>query len=243
MRVAVAVVAWMIVAVAVADERAADELPAFEPTEHYQVRDVRGWKVLVHRSLNDEHRELGARVIDVLDGQLLDIERMVPVAALAKLRLAPIWVEFKNRDVRCMCYHPSRDWLTANGFNPQKAQAVEIGHARNFLAWTKPQPSMVLHELAHAYHDRDLEGGYGNVELKQAYQRMKESKSYESVLHYNGNRERAYALNNPQEYFAELTEAWFGANDFYPFVRPEVKEHDPEMAKLLEKLWGGQASD
>ena len=50
-------------------------------------------------------------------------------------------------------------------------------------------------------------------------------------------RRRRTALNNPQEYFAELSEAWFGANDFYPFVRPEVQQHDPEMAKLLKKLW------
>ena len=49
---------------------------------------------------------------------------------------------------------------------------------------------------------------------------------------------RAYAANNPQEYFAELSEAWFGANDFYPFVRAEVLEHDPEAAELLKKLWG-----
>jgi len=97
---------------------------------------------------------------------------------------------------------------------------------------------MVLHELAHGYHHRELEGGYGNAELKAAYERMVESKKYESVLLFSGKKVRHYALNNPAEYFAESSEAYFGTNDFYPFVRAELKEFDPEMFELLGKLWG-----
>jgi hypothetical protein len=96
---------------------------------------------------------------------------------------------------------------------------------------------MVLHELAHGYHHRFL-GGYENPEIAAVYRRAVEGKSYESVLHWDNKMARAYVLNNPQEYFAELTEAWFGTNDFYPFVRAEVTKHDPEGAKLLRKLWG-----
>jgi hypothetical protein len=58
------------------------------------------------------------------------------------------------------------------------------------------------------------------------------------VLYFPGETKRAYAMNNDQEYFAELSEAYFGTNDFYPFVRAEIKEHDPEMLKVLGKLWG-----
>ena len=46
------------------------------------------------------------------------------------------------------------------------------------------------------------------------------------------------ALNNDQEYFAEATEAFFGTNDYFPFVRAELKQHDPEMFELLHELWG-----
>ena len=49
---------------------------------------------------------------------------------------------------------------------------------------------------------------------------------------------RAYALNNPQEYFAESTEAYFSRNDFFPFTRDDLIRHDPETARLLAKLWG-----
>jgi dipeptidyl-peptidase-4 len=48
---------------------------------------------------------------------------------------------------------------------------------------------------------------------------------------------RAYALNNYLEFFAELTEAYFVRNDFFPFTRKQLKVHDPAMDRLLEKLW------
>jgi dipeptidyl-peptidase-4 len=57
------------------------------------------------------------------------------------------------------------------------------------------------------------------------------------VRRNNGKTEKAYALNNDQEYFAEATEAFFGTNDFYPFTRDELKEHDPEVFQVLEEVW------
>jgi hypothetical protein len=57
------------------------------------------------------------------------------------------------------------------------------------------------------------------------------------VLYYDGQPKRAYALNNDQEYFAELTEAYFGTNDFYPFVRPEVEQFDPVGFAMLKSAW------
>ena len=50
-------------------------------------------------------------------------------------------------------------------------------------------------------------------------------------------------MTNPQEYFAESTEAFFGRNDFFPFTREELRRHDPEMAKLLERVWTAPVSD
>ena len=65
-----------------------------------------------------------------------------------------------------------------------------------------------------------------------------QSKSYESILHINGSKVRAYALTNPMEYFAEASEAYFGTNDMYPFVRTELKAHDPQGFRTLQQLWG-----
>ena len=64
------------------------------------------------------------------------------------------------------------------------------------------------------------------------------AKRYDSVLRINGSDVKAYACSNPQEYFAEASEAFFGTNDFFPFVRAELKRHDPDAFELLGKLWG-----
>ena len=39
------------------------------------------------------------------------------------------------------------------------------------------------------------------------------------------------------EYFAELSESYFGTNDFYPFIRAELKVHDPRGFEVLKAAW------
>lgn len=123
------------------------------------------------------------------------------------------------------------------------AKAVEITDVRDFEAETKRMPNFILHELAHGYHDRVLPRGFDNPEIKAAYQRAKSNKSYDQVERSFGNgrpnrKEKAYAMSDPMEYFAETTEAFFSRNDFFPFTRAELKQHDPEIEKLLGQLWG-----
>ncbi len=202
-------------------------------------RTVRGWTVHVTDRLQDADPDLAAEALELLDVKLHDVARMVPGPALAKLREVPIWLGLDDVHGRhpCACYHPSEDWLREHGYDPRKARSVDVASARNFLDWSRDQPSMVLHELAHAYHHRVL--GHDHAGLRAAHARAVEGGSYDDVLHFDGERVRAYALNNPQEFFAEATEAWFGTNDFYPFVRAELREHDPETAALLAEVWGG----
>jgi hypothetical protein len=210
-------------------------LPKYTPTSGYTAQEIEGWKVLVNNELLSEHAQLAEIVLKLLKHQLYQITRVVPEGPLKELRRIPIWTEYRAPRHPCMCYHPSRRWLRENDFNPEKARSVEIANAENFLKWTQDQPWMVMHELAHSYHHCVL--GYDHAELNQVYKDAVKSKQYESVLHINGRPRRAYALNNDQEYFAEATEAFFGTNDFYPFVRAELKQHDPNMYQLLRKLW------
>lgn len=213
--------------------------PVFDPTEAYQVRQIEGWQVLVNRRFLEQRPGLGDQTLALVRCQLYQIGRQVPQPALGKLRSIRIWVEEAEPHHPCMAYHPDPGWLRAHDMNPDKARCVEIANAQNFLSWTRQQPWMVLHELAHGYHHQFL-GGYENAEIRGLYQRMLDQKRYESVLHISGRSQRAYATRNPMEYFAESTEAFFGTNDFYPFVSAELKQHDPEMFRLLENVWGAR---
>lgn len=49
---------------------------------------------------------------------------------------------------------------------------------------------------------------------------------------------RFHFLSIDRGYFAESTEAYFGVNEFYPFVRTELQAHDPTMYSLMVKVWG-----
>jgi len=214
--------------------------PPYTPTSGYEERKVLGWTVYVNRELLDDHGELAGRALDLLESQLLGVTLRVPEPAIDHLRDVPIWLEYRCKDARGACYHPSRRWLETNGYNPDKAASIEISHADNFIRWWKDQPWMVMHELAHAYHHRVL--GHGHEGIREAYRRAQETGDYDAVPDIHGAAARkAYAMNNEKEFFAEATEAFFGTNDIYPYVRSELKAHDPGTYALLEEVWLGRA--
>ena len=210
--------------------------PAAKPATTYSVRQIEGWTVHVDNRLLTSEKETGDKAVKLLGVKLYDVTRVIPAKALVELRKVHIWFGYDSPSSKAACYHPSAGWLKSNGFSTEMARSVELGNAQRFVSWSISQPSMVLHELAHAYHHRVVR--HDNAEFQAAYKKMVASKTYDSVLHYNGKKVKHYALNNQMEYFAESSEAYFGVNDFYPFVRPELRAHDPEMHKLMGKLWG-----
>jgi hypothetical protein len=167
---------------------------------------------------------------------------VVPAGALEELRKVPLYVSLEYPGTKPGAeYHPDAGWLRKHGRDPAMAQSVEFTNARIFEREVNRMPNFTLHELAHAFHHRVLPQGFGHPEIKAAYQRAKASGKYEPVERWHGNGkpntfERAYALTNPQEFFAENTEAYFSRNDFFPFTRDELKQHDPETFALLETL-------
>ena len=74
--------------------------------------------------------------------------------------------------------------------------------------------------------------------MVEVFKKAAESKRYESVLHWDGKQSKHYALNNQMEFFAETTESYFGTNDFFPFVKAELMNFDPEALGLMRKIWG-----
>jgi hypothetical protein len=207
----------------------------FVPSTKYATTRVAGWTVRVNRELLTTRVELGSNALALLSVKLREITNTVPARACEALKQVPIWLGVDDGHAPCAEYHPSKSWLAEHGYNPDKAKCVEIGNARKFIEWSDRQPAMILHELAHAYHDQVL--GFNDGRIREAFSRAKAGGAYEAVKRNNGKTERAYALTDDHEYFAEATEAFFGTNDFYPFTRAELKEHDPELFELLEEVW------
>ncbi len=206
-------------------------------------RQVQGWRLRISRELLATEPELTEQAVELLDRQLEEITRVVPEQAVAELKKVPLYFNPQYPQKRPSAeFHPSADWLRENGRDPGMAEGVEFTNIRIFQEETNRMPNFALHELAHAYHFRVLEGGFDQAEVKVAFERAQAAGNYEEVERHLGNGrpttvERAYALTNPMEYFAECTEAYFATNDFFPFNQDELQQHDPEMCELLGKLW------
>jgi hypothetical protein len=207
------------------------------PNAH-QSKTLQGWTVRVdERLLSGEHEKQGQETLSLIDRRLADIVLMLPKDRVDRLRKVPIQLDLTHGKLTSAQYHPSSGWLKGNGYSEALAKVVHIPVAREYASkdHQRIQPWSLLHELAHAYHDQVLD--FENEEVKAAYTRFKERGAYESVLHSNGNRTRHYALANQMEFFAELTESYFGVNDFYPFNRAELLQAEPEIHALLKKIW------
>jgi hypothetical protein len=212
------------------------------PVMGYQTKTIEGWTVFVSDVLLEKENEATSRALNLLQKQLEEIVRVVPAPAVARLRAVPLWFSPTYPGVRPRAeYHPAAEWLRKNGRDPAMAKGIEFTNIRIFAEESRRMPAFVLHELAHSYHDQVL--GFDNPEIKAAYRRAVESKSYDAVERSFGNpakkntTERAYAMTDAKEYFAETTEALFGRNDFFPFNGVELEKHDPEMYRLLRRLW------
>ena len=210
---------------------------AFEPTSAYRQRTVKGFTVLIGPEAVRHEKEL-EQALKELEAQLGRVVDTVPEPALEALRKVRIWVEWDNPRNKTAEFHPSRDWLKENGYNPDKAGGVEVANAARFVRWSRDgQPWMLLHELAHGYHFTVL--GEDHSGVKDAHRRAIAGKRYDAVDHVDGGKPRkAYALTDDKEYFAELSEAYFGRNDFYPFTREDLEKHDPEGYRLMQSTWG-----
>lgn len=207
------------------------------PKAHTE-RSVEGWTVHIDNRLLGDDKQLGDHALRILANRLYDIKHVVPAEKVKLLQKVPIWLDKSHGKLRPAQYHPSKGWLKSNGYSEALARCVHIPVAADFSSVNhqRVQPWSVLHELAHAYHDQVL--GFDHEEIRAAFVRFKESKKYESVLHINGNKTKHYGLTNEKEFFAEMTEAFFGQNDFYPFNRAELKRDEPELYDLLGRLWG-----
>jgi len=207
------------------------------PGIKHETRQIEGWTVHVDTQLlSAEHEAVGKKALRVLANKLFEIARIVPADRLAHLRRVHIYFDYDHA-LGNMQYHPDVGWLRDHGYDPAMAKAVHIPSVRHFLSAIQPreQPFAVLHELSHAYHDQVL--GWGYAPIIRAYKKALESKRYESCLVRGGRKGRHYALTNHKEFFAEMTEAYLGTNDFWPFVRWELREADPETYRLLEQIW------
>ena len=213
----------------------------FTPTSAYHQREMLGFTLMLSPDLMLRPKERDA-VYKELEKQFTNIRGVLSAEQLEVVRLPRIWIEWDNPALDSpSAFLGSPEWLRMKNINPEKLFCIEINNTRRFLSSAqRAQPWLVMHELAHVWHFKTL--GQFHPGIMKAYADAMDAKLYDAVLYTEGvKKKRAYAAKNHIEYFAELTEAWFGKNDYYPFVRSELKQHDPQGYNLMLEIWGEKA--
>ncbi len=203
------------------------------------IRHIEGWNVRVDdRLLQGENAVMGTRILKSLEAKLADITAVVRADRLSKLQSFGIVLDMTHGALTPMQYHPDADWLAENGYAADLLRCVHIPVAAALLAprQINVQPWVVLHELAHAYHDQIL--GFDEARIRDAHARFKAGGRGDAALLITGERVRHYGLTDQKEFFAEMTETYFGSNDFFPFNRGELMTAEPEIYQLMQTLWG-----
>ena len=96
--------------------------------------------------------------------------------------------------------------------------------------------NVLLHELAHAVHDKAFK--FDNPIIKNAYEQAVARELYKKVKHDDDTEREAYANTNAAEYFAELTCAYLDRLAFFPHDAKVLKEHDSVGYELMTKIYG-----
>ena len=216
------------------------------PTEdRFEIRNVEGWTVYINRDVRREHADDLAQTLEHLRWELYQVKLAVPAAAVSNMQEnTPIWMEYSERV--SLSYHPSRNWLIKRGYTvPKDPRSMMSLSVRSHYGDSYRHPFVIFHELAHGYDFHFIGRGrrYGNDECQKNYERMMKTKTYEKVQIWHGRKGSHYARTNRMEYWSESSEAYFAVNDIYPFVRAELRDHDPKMARLLERYWGVDAKE
>jgi hypothetical protein len=220
----------------------------------WEMQTIVGFQVLFSPALLRDEASSG-RARQFMHDHLDAVARFVPPAALQRLRHVRLWLDLDaSGNSRALAFYksPPSVFTASPSDRPGEHNFGYDGfHRAMFLGVVFPNivdamaisgvsraPMIVLHELAHAYHHQVL--GTWNPDIKQAYEAARAKGLYRNVSFWNDSiAPVGYAMSNEREYFAGLTEAYFGHNAQNPVDAGELKSRDPDGFRLVERAWNG----
>lgn len=201
--------------------------------DDYERKNVRSFPVYVAPEFNKHDPSLLEQCLQVLESGAKRIQEALPSAAWKRISGIPIWLEYERDRSYGGVYFGSQEWLIANGLSGAKAKSIQFQRSLAVMVGSVQNP--LMHEIAHAYHDLVLSSFYKPIFA--AYRSAQLSGRYNAVRHSSGRFEIAYAMRDHHEFFAALSESYFGTGDFFPFTREDLKEFDPVSYRAISDAW------
>ena len=230
----------------------------------YERIHLQGFQIFYEQNVFDLHEDL----LETLTIDLEEVRRLLPKTAACAQLVSNTYIYLntsliygRGEEGYGCCYHATsgQTWLREHGMNELKAGCVELYSASDYLEsrllWGTG--GLVLHELAHAYHDKMCAGGFECPVVIDAYQGAMCEGKYDCIpsvhgpqaqLIADGKKLKAYACTDCKEYFAELSVSFLSPvdrdesksefNKWYPHNRQQLQAHDPMAFDVLSELWG-----
>ena len=195
--------------------------------------------------------EAAKKAITHMKDDLDKIISFCPASALKVIKKNPIWMEESHKvSTSAAWYHKWEGYPASIGDLSAKRKCVEVTNYGYYVSWSNQnQPLMIFHELSHLYHDQGL-GGDNNSTINKAYKNAKDNGLYKGTAYrykttdpkskwdYKAAKDGAYCMTDAWEFFAEMSEAYWGENDYYPINYDDLKEYDPVAFSAMETIWG-----
>ena len=210
----------------------------------YHTHQIQGWTVHIIASEVSDKPEQAEAMLWYMRGQLTDIVQRLPADKVKLLRTVEIWInnDADEDDDGCnvACYIPQN--YGGSEFYEDRRETVIL---RNFdyilgAAWCCTD-TLMIHELAHAYHDLFLEDGFYNDDIEDAYDEAKESGKYDenAVMYpwWDPLFVEHYGMTDASEFFATMTETFFLDYKTYPFNIAMLWSHDRDVYDLIYRAW------
>lgn len=165
--------------------------------------------------------------------------RVAVMSESSDLSDLPEFRDFADRE-----FSPGESWderTRGGGVGPTDDIPVMVIAEQNLLCYESdlfPHEDIFVHEFAHGVLTMGVERQDGGEEFRRRL-----TMAYEEALEA-GLWEQVYAAENPDEYWAEGVQSWFGLNDPPGPIhneintRAELESYDPALAELIREVFG-----
>lgn len=203
-------------------------------SNRYSDTTIYDWKIKTNTTVIAADNSLHSKCITLLTAQLNKAQQVFPPTALPYLREMPIWVEMETPNNERIQYHRNRTWLSENGYDPAKANSIEVT-ATEFVQYSQIDSNQIIRILILGYYTRMV--GNNNPQLLLAYNNARSNDNYNSVIMKDGKSKNIFSFGTPYDYYLALSAAYFNVSRSKPKTREELKAIDPIGYDKIEVLW------
>ncbi len=201
------------------------------------------WTIYYEKSMLQGNPKLTKRSLQKLTNKLQDVKAALPSYSLDKLKQIKIFLMWGEASPQGglksgMRFVRKGESKSRKHYDTRWEYGIVIYSAENLMyldsLWSK---KALMHEFAHAWHI--LNWPEKHPQITKPWNNAKSQQLYKKVKDYKGRtKDKAYALTNQLEYFAELSAIYFVGGDYFPFNRSGLKDYDPNGFYMIEELWG-----